>query len=195
MGKMAVKPIHLTKEIMSILYRYLLVVIACIALLIGMQIPNFVDQYEKRLDAHLREVTVNLQPFQEIANKYLAGDLAKLVELNRKSDAKPLQEEGAAIGAMMLRKLRFEADVAAMQTNLPMKALHILLHGDREILDESRKQYSYTVPINPDALMFGGGIAILILIFAELLFALARVAAAQLWRRLHPPTTNTSWIP
>lgn len=192
MGKMAVEPTHYTKDIMSILYRYLIVVIACIALLIGMQIPNFVDQYEKRLDAHLREVTVNLQPFQEIANKYLAGDLAKLVELNRKSDAKPLQDEGAAIEAMMLRKLRFEADMAAMQTSLPMKALHILLHGDQEILDESRKQYSYTVPINPDALMFGGGIAILILIAAELLFALARITAAQLWRRLRTPSTNTS---
>ena len=192
MGKMAVEPIHYTKDIMSILYRYLIVVIACIALLIGIQIPSFVDQYEKRLDAHLREVTVNLQPFQEIANKYLGGDLAKLVELNRKSDAKPLQEEGAAIEAMMLRKLRFEADMAAMQISLPMKALHILLQGDQEILDEARKQYSYTVPINPDALMFGGGIAILILIAAELLFALARITAAQLWRRLRTSSTNTS---
>jgi len=43
--------------------------------------------------------------------------------------------------------------------------------GDQEILDESRKQYSYTpCRSTPDALMFGGGIAILILIVAELLF-------------------------
>ncbi|HEY0665835.1 MAG TPA: DUF2937 family protein [Gallionella sp.] len=180
---------------MSILYRYLIVVIACIALLVGMQIPNFVDQYHKRLDAHLREVTVNLQPFQEIADKYLGGDLTKLVELNRKSDVRPLQEEGAAIEAMMLRKLRFEAEITAMQTSLPMQALHILLHADREILDEARTQYSYTVPINPDALMFGGGIAILILAAAELLFALARIATVQLWRRLRTSSTRPSGTP
>lgn len=177
---------------MSILYRYLIVVIACIALLIGVQVPNFVDQYEKRLDAHLREVTVNIRPFQEIADKYLGGDLAKLIQLNRSSEAKPLQEEGAAIESMMMRKLRFEAATAALQTNLPMKALHILLYGDQEILDEARQQYSYTVPINPEALMFGAGIAILILIIAELLFALARTAVSGLRRRLRTSPTNTS---
>ena len=49
---------------MEILYRYLLIVIACIVMLMGIQIPNLVDQYEKRVDAHLREVTVNLKPYQ-----------------------------------------------------------------------------------------------------------------------------------
>ena len=39
----------------NIFYRYLIVVIACISLLIGLQVPNFADQYEKRVDAHLRE--------------------------------------------------------------------------------------------------------------------------------------------
>ena len=65
----------------NIIYRYLMVVVACISLLIGLQIPNFVDQYQKRIDARLREVTINLQPFQEIANKYFGGDIGKLIEL------------------------------------------------------------------------------------------------------------------
>src|SRR5512143_3181415 len=106
----------------NILYRYLFVVVACISLLIALQVPNFVDQYEKRLDAHLREVTINLQPFQDIANKYFGGDLNKLIELHRNSDVKPFQEEGAAIAKMLQRKLRFETDLAALQVSLPLKA-------------------------------------------------------------------------
>jgi hypothetical protein len=191
MGALVAEPPHHT---MSILYRYLIVIVACVSLLVGLQIPNFVDQYQKRVDAHLREVTVNLQPFQEIANKYFGGDFAKLIELNVKSDAKPLQEEGLAIELMVKRKLRFEADMAALQTSLPMKALHILLHGDREILNEALAQYSYAVPLDLDALLFGAGVAIAILICTELLFALLRLAGARILvrlRRKSPPGQAT----
>lgn len=166
----------------AILYRYLMIVVACISLLIGLQIPNFVDQYQKRVDAHLREVTINLQPFQEIANKYFSGDIGKLIELHRNSGVKPFQEEGAAIEKMVARKLRFEADMAALQASLPMKALNILLHGDREMIDEALGQYTYNVPLNQDALAFGAIVAIVILLLVELLLALARFASKKLFR-------------
>jgi hypothetical protein len=159
----------------DILYRYLMIIIACVALLIGLQIPNFVDQYEKRVDAHLREVLVNLQPFQDIANKYFGGDMHMLIELHRASVEKPFQEEGAAIEKMVQRKLRFEADLTALKTSLPQKALHVLLHGDQEILDEALGQYSYAVPLNQDALIFGAVVALILLLAVELLLALVRL--------------------
>lgn len=173
----------------NILYRYLIVVVACISLLIGLQIPNFIDQYQKRVDAHLREVTINLQPFQEIANKYFGGDMNKLIELHRNSGVKPFQEEGVAIEKMVQRKLRFEADLAALQASLPLKAWRVLLQGDRELIDEALAQYSYAVPLNQDALMFGAGVAIVILLLVELLLALARYATAKIYtsiRRTSP---------
>jgi competence protein ComGC len=152
-----------------------MIVLACISLLLGLQVPNFVDQYQKRVDAHLREVRVNLQPFQEIASKYFAGDMNKLVELHRASVEKPFQEEGAAIEKMIARKLRFEADLAALNTSLPMKALHVLLHGDKEMRDEVTAQYTYAVPLNQDALAFGACVALIILLLVELLAALVRL--------------------
>jgi Tfp pilus assembly protein PilE len=170
----------------SILYRYLMIVVACIALLIGLQVPNFVDQYQKRVDAHLREVSINLQPFQDIANKYFAGDMNKLIALHRNSIEKPFQEEGAAIEKMVQRKLRFEADMAALQTSLPQKALHVLLHGDQELLDEALGQYSYAVPLDRDALIFGAGAALVILLLVEMLLALARLATNKLHRSAPP---------
>lgn len=173
----------------DILYRYLLIVIACIALLLGLQVPNFVDQYQKRVDAHLREVTVNLQPFQDIAAKYFGGDMNKLIELHRNSGEKPFQDEGAAIEKMVQRKLRFEADLAALQVSLPMKALHVLLDGDREMIDEALGQYTYAVPLNQDALLFGGGVALTILLLVELLLALVRFVLRKLTRKPASPTS------
>lgn len=166
------------------LYRYLIVIVACLALLVGLQVPNFVDQYEKRVDAHLREVSSNLQPFQDIADKYFAGDLNKLIKLHRNSGEKPFQEEGAAIDKMVQRKLRFEADLAALQTSLPLKAFRVLFHGDREMIDEVLGQYSYAVPLNQDALLLGAIFAFSILLLLELLLALAR----RLSRKSPAPT-------
>ncbi|MBU0620675.1 MAG: DUF2937 family protein [Gammaproteobacteria bacterium] len=177
----------------DVLYRYLMIIVACIALLAGLQVPNFVDQYQKRVDAHLREVGVNLQPFQDIANKYFGGDMAKLIALHRNSAEKPFQEEGAAIEKMVQRKLRFEADLAALKTSLPQKAWHVLLHGDQEILDEALGQYSYAVPLNQDAIFFGAGAALAILLAVELLLALARVTNRRIsnFRKPTSPTRTT----
>lgn len=174
----------------GILYRYLIVVVACISLLAGLQVPNFIDQYQKRIDAHLREVSINLQPYQEIASKYFGGDLGKLIELHRNSGEKPFQEEGAAIEKMVQRKLRFEADLAALNASLPLKALNVLLHGDREMIDEALGQYSYAVPLDQDALAFGAGVAIVILLLVELLLALARYTAGKLFHSA-PPLSST----
>jgi hypothetical protein len=189
MGKVVVESVDF--KMTAILYRYLIVCVACVALLAGLQVPNFVDQYQKRLDAHLREVTVNLQAFQEIADKYFGGDLGKLIELHLASDAKPFQEEGAAIRKMVERKLRFETDMAALKVGLPMRALHVLLRGDPEILGEARQQYSYAVPLNRDALLFGAAAALLFLLLVELLFALARFSYAKIRR----PKITSSTIP
>ena len=168
----------------SLLYRYLIVVVACISLLAGLQVPNFIDQYQKRVDAHLREVGINLQPYQQIADKYFGGDLDKLIELHRNSGEKPFQEEGVAIAKMVQRKQRFEADLAALNASLPLKALNVLLHGDREMIDEALGQYSYAVPLNQDALAFGAGFAIVILLLVELLLVLARYTSKKLFRSI-----------
>ena len=172
----------------TVLYRYLMIFVACISLLLGLQIPNFVDQYQKRVDAHLREVSVNLQPFQDIAIKYFGGDMNKLIELHRNSSEKAFQEEGAAIEKMLARKLRFETDLSALNTSLPLKALHVLLHGDKELLDEALAQYSYAVPLNQDALVFGACAALGILLLVELLLALVRLAVNRISR---PANTST----
>jgi hypothetical protein len=159
----------------GILYRYLIVLAACAALLLGLQVPNLADQYQKRVDAHLREVTVNLQPFQAIADKYFGGDLDKLIELHRNSSEKPFQEEGAAIAQMVQRKLRFEAELAALQTSLPLQAFHVLFRADRELLDETLAQYSYNVPLSADALLFGAIFTLCVLVLLEGLAALLRI--------------------
>lgn len=166
----------------EIFHRYLMIIVACIALLMGLQLPNFADQYEKRVDAHLREVTIDFQPYQVIADKYFNGNIEKLIELHRQSGQKPFQEEGAAIEKMYRRKLRFEAEMAALKTSLPYRIVHILFNGDQEMMSETLAQYTYTVPLNRDALMVGAAIAATVLLALELLLAMARLATRLVFR-------------
>ena len=175
---------------MNVIYRYLMVIVACISLLIGLQVPSFVDQYQKRVDAHLREVIVNLQPFVEIATKYFDGDMEKLLALHRNSEAQPFKEEGKAIEQMLQRKTHFEAELSALNTDLPHRALHVLLHSDAQLREEALAQYSYTVPLDIPALSFGAGVAIVVLLIVELLMALLRAGIAVVMRLIRAPAAN-----
>jgi energy-coupling factor transporter transmembrane protein EcfT len=168
----------------NIIYRYLIVVIACISLLIGLQVPNFADQYEKRVDAHLREASIDLQPFLDIADKFFKGNTDKLIEMHYITEEQSLRDEGEAIENMIQRKKRFEADMNALKTNLPMRALNILLHGDHEIIDEVRAQYSYAAPINEEALIFSSCVSLSILLMVELLIMLTSIALVEISRSL-----------
>lgn len=165
---------------MHLIYRYLIVIAACISLLIGLQVPSFVDQYQKRVDAHLREVVINLQPFVEIAARYFDGDMEKLLALHRNSEAQPFREEGMAIARMLERKQHFESELAALHTDLLHQAWHVLVQGDAQLRVEVRTQYSYTVPLDTSALSFGAACAVVMVLLVELLAALLHGLIARL---------------
>lgn len=175
---------------MNFIYRYLMIILACISLLIGLQVPSLIDQYQKRVDAHMREVTLNLQPFIDIANQYFDGDMERLLTLHRNSAAQPFKEEGLAIGQMLKRKMHFEAELTALRTDLPHRALHVLLHGEAQIREEVLAQFSYTVPLDVDALSFGAGVALAVLLTVELLLVALRGVMLLLMRLISVPAAG-----
>lgn len=169
---------------MEILHRYLMIALACAAMLVGIQVPNLVDQYQKRVDAHLREITLNFKPYQDLADKYFGGDIGKLLQLHRQNQAQPIREEGDAIENMIRRKQHLEQADADMQASLPVRIYRVIVRGDRDLMRETLQQYTYAVPLNEDALMAGGAAAALLLALTEVLLALARYLSQTLLLRL-----------
>jgi Protein of unknown function (DUF2937) len=155
---------------MNLLRRYLAIVVAGVALLFGIQVPNFVDQYQKRVDAHLREVMANLQQYQAIADREYQGSLDALIAFHHKSGVRTFAEEGAAIASMYHRKLRFETDAAVLKTGLFTKVIRVVSDGDPELLQEAIDQYSYAIPLNQDAIVCGVVVAATALVVLELCF-------------------------
>lgn len=108
---------------MGLLSRLFLLLSASGALLLGIQLPGFVDQYEKRVDAHFLEVSSNLKPFQDIADRFHGGSMKALIEKHEQSTDPTFHAEGAAIRKMHDRLLRFQNEKFQLQASLPNQLL------------------------------------------------------------------------
>lgn len=152
---------------MSFLYRYLLIFIACVALLLGIQIPTFVDQFDKRLDAHYQEVQADLKGYREIAERDFNGSMEALIRRHKESTDMVFRDEAAPIEAMYLRFLHFSDQRAAMQTSLPRQVLYLIGHGDRDLIRETYAGYSFAVPLDSTAIYSGFALAGILLLLVE----------------------------
>lgn len=170
---------------MSFLLRYLLIAVACIFMLLGMQLPNLTDQYTKRVDASLREVTLNFQPFLIIANQHTGGNVEALIKLHRDSNVAPFKAEGEAIERMYQRKLKLEGEHKALQTHLPGRLWHMLFRADVDLREQTLVQYTATAPLTQEALISGGVVALTVLLLLEAAMALGRRLQALVTRQIN----------
>lgn len=160
---------------MGLLSRFFLLLIASGALLLGIQVPGFIDQYEKRVDAHLSEVSANLKPFQDIADRLHGGSIEALIEKHEQSTDKTFHAEGAAIRSMHDRFLRFQNEKIQLQASLPNQLVWIATRADRELLLETRRNYSFGILLDRTALIVGFSCMIAVVLVLELLASLFRL--------------------
>ncbi len=153
---------------MKVLYRYFLILVACTAVLLGIQIPNFVDQYDKRVDAHLLEVEGNLRGYQEIANRHYDGSISALIKKHETSEDRVSREEARPIRLMFERYLRFSDEQRGLDAGLARQVAFIALRGDRVLIHETYVNYSFTLPLNREAVSAGAVSAVFVLMVIEL---------------------------
>jgi len=150
-----------------LLQTYVRLLIFAAALLLGIQIPSFIDQYGQRVDAHYREVSVNISGFQNTADLLFGGDLQQLIAYYANSNDTVFERDANSIQLIADRYARFAAEQAALADNLLAVAVHVLLAPDQEIFDETMAQYSYTVPLNSLAIQWGLALAIALILFLD----------------------------
>ena len=159
---------------MSFFTRVLMLAIAAGALLAGIQIPNFVDQYGKRLDAHYIEVQTNLKPFQEIANQFHGGSIEALISKHRQSDDLTFHAEGTAIEKMVRRLQHFEREKREMQAPLPQQVAFLVARADPDLVEETRANYSFGLTLDRAAVLAGIACMLAVVIVLELFAWLVR---------------------
>lgn len=136
--------------------------------MLGIQVPSFMDQYSQRIDAHFREVSINISGFQTTADRLFDGDLEALIAYYASSNDEVFESDADSIRLIANRYTRILNERNALQNNAFAVALHVMFAADQEFLDEALDQYSYTVPLNSVAIQWGIALAIFITLTMDL---------------------------
>jgi len=168
------------------LTHYVRLIAFALGLLVGIQVPGFVDQYQKRVSAHQIEAVRALAGFQQTANSYFAGSVEALIQHHATSSDASFRDEAKTIRRLYDRVTELNGELAALGGSLLGRIVHVATHPLRDILAETRAEYSYTVPLDPPAIGCGViGAALLALFVDALVGLLSLVLTAGVHRRRH----------
>ena len=137
-------------------------------LLLDIQVPNFFDQYERRIDAHYLEVSANISGFQSTADLLFSGDIQALITYYVDSNDLVFESDAQSIRSIVARYNRISNEREAMSGNILTAAMHVILYADDEFIGETFEQYGYTIPLNMLAVEWGLAIALLLTITIDL---------------------------
>jgi hypothetical protein len=154
--------------ILSLLKTYSRLFIFAGGLLLGIQVPNFIDQYERRIDAHYLEVSANISGFQSTADLLFSGDIQALITYYVDSNDLVFESDAQSIRSIVARYNRISNEREAMSGNILTAAMHVILYADDEFIGETFEQYGYTIPLNMLAVEWGLAIALLLTITIDL---------------------------
>ncbi|RUO39833.1 DUF2937 domain-containing protein [Aliidiomarina taiwanensis] len=174
---------------MNIVFSYIRLLVFLGCALAGVQVPGFVDQYGKSLEAHVLESQFALQEFQADADKFFEGNLERLIAHYKASDDAVFHDGGSSIETIYARNVMLKANLAAFRSSFFSAYQQALFAPVPDVGEEVRSNYTYTVQLNPVAVGFGLGVGFFIALGIELLLRLLcflgrRFVAASKKRKL-----------
>lgn len=146
---------------------YLRLVLFALGLLVGVQAPGFLDQYAKRVSAHYSEAQKDFAGFQRNADQYFSGSVEALIAHHEASSDAVFRDEAKNVATIYSRLKKLTLELEAMSRPLPSRIVHVVFYPDKEILDETIDAYSYTVPLNPEAILCGLLVGVLVALLVE----------------------------
>lgn len=164
------------------LYRYLLLLIAVMSAFVGVQIPNFLTQYQQRLDAQYSEAMVYYRQYQDIATAHFGGDVQRLIDHHRSSPDAAIRDSAEPIQTLVNRIARFQSQQRGLQTGYLGQLWFLASQADSELRDSTWRMYSYNVPFTQQALITGLLFALLVVVMLDALLS----GMTRLWRRRAP---------
>lgn len=155
---------------LNFLQRYSLKLVFALSLLIGLQFPNFLQQYELRLDAHLIESEHQLQQYQKLADLFFDGSLELLIQKHKESEVPLFQAETALIEKTLVRFHYWQSQQNAMQGTLVSRLYFLATQFNTPLFIETEANYKAEILLNQDSISVGLVLALLNTLLMELFF-------------------------
>jgi len=127
-----------------------------VTFIIGVQLPEFIQQYQQRLTGHLGEAQSQLDQFTIIAQQHFDGSLVAMItsykDNNEPSSVDYLSSHLAQI----------------TQADYLHSVYQFIWHLDQQIASGTAEHFSMAIPLELNAIATGGTLAIGALILKEL---------------------------
>lgn len=147
---------------MGVVHHYATLVLFAAGLLFGLQAPNFIDQYEDRIDAQLDNAKNFLAEYVLAADSIHTGDGDDVAAQVGTKPGNFIEMDYQALKDAHGELQRFEIEKGALNAPFMAKAIHILFYADDTILEETIQNYKASIPLTGDAILSGlvGGLAL-----------------------------------
>ncbi len=162
-----------------------------LAILVGVQIPGFVDEYGKNLSARLAESTKSVTEFQGIADKYFKGSLDALLDHFESKPDPVIVAGGESISTIVSRN----QSLLKAQTAFNKKPYEsVFLKPIQEIRKDTWLNYTYKVVLNKAAIISAVACGVIILILLDMIFFVLGALFSLPFRKKEPPRTRSRVI-
>lgn len=133
---------------MKMIMDYLRLVLFLGAALVGVQVPSFVDLYGLQLNSRLQESNLNLNGFQNDADRYFDGDLDKLVLYYQTKTDPIIVDGGNNIQVLLSRNSVLKRAFSEFNKNFYSRYLHTFYSPVNDIQQYAWSSYDYAIKLN-----------------------------------------------
>lgn len=167
---------------MTTLIAYLRIALFTAGTLVGVQLPVFVDQYGKSLEAHYRESRLSLAAFQDEADRYFEGDIQRLIRHYKNSGDAVFIEGGGSIDSIFQRSRALQQALEEFRRSDWSAYRQAIINPLGDIREEVVEGFSYAVILRPAAIGWGMICGLLLACTCELLLRALVAIPARLLR-------------
>ncbi len=165
-------------------------VLFTISFILGVQAPEFIQQYMQRLSGHLNEASFQLQKFQQIADLQFNGDMAQMITRYKTNSDEAIKQTGIIVEDMVIRIEGFEQQLAGLEHGQYItKFYHFLSNIDLEMANATVQHFQLAIPLELGAITTGVIFAFVVLILQSGLKFCALALTNKIFSRAKPLDT------
>lgn len=149
--------------------------------ILGVQLPEFMQQYQQRLAGHLAEASSQLAQFELIAQQHFDGNLITMITRYKDNTEASIISTGELIERLSVRVDYLASHLAQIsQADYLHSMYQLIWHLDQEIARGTAEHFSMAIPLELNAIATGGTLAIGVLLLKELtVFSVKRTFKAK----------------
>ncbi|GIU49412.1 DUF2937 family protein [Shewanella sp. KT0246] len=173
---------------MKSIMEYLRLILFVSGVLLGVQVPAFVDQYGQRLHAHSQEAKLSLAEFQRDADRFFGGDIQQLIAHYQQNPDQVINAGGDSIEAIYQRYQLL--NVALIQFNQTDFSgfKQVAFEPMEDIRQEVWHHFSHTIMLDTRAISIGLLLGLLLSLACELCLVGCGKGCKHAYRAIKPKT-------